>query len=49
MRVVDRIRRWFAKRRGDPVMSSPPQEAQLGLTSREQGDTLLDEGKTPRT
>lgn len=29
-------------------MSSPRQEAQLELTSREQEGKLLDEGKTPR-
>ena len=48
MTLFDRLRLWFARRRGDPVLSSPSQEAQLELTSREQEDKLLNEGKTPR-
>ena len=46
--LLDRLRLWFAKRRGDPMLSSPPDDAQLELTSREQAGELLDEGKTPR-
>jgi hypothetical protein len=46
--LFDRIRLWFARRRGDPVLGSPDQESQLELTSREQQGKLLDEGKTPR-
>jgi len=46
MSVLDRLRLWFARRRGDPVLSSPPQKDQLEMTSREQVDKLLDEGKT---
>ena len=49
MFVFDRLRLWFARRRGDPVMSSPAQEAQLVLTSHEQEDKLLDQGTTPRS
>jgi hypothetical protein len=49
MSVFDRLRLWFARRRGDPVMSSPTQEAQLELTSREQEGKLLDQGKTARS
>lgn len=48
MTLLDRLRLWFARRRGDPVMSSPPEEAQLELTSREQEHKLLNEGKSPR-
>jgi hypothetical protein len=49
MTILDRLRRWFSRGRGDPVMSSPPQEAQFGVTSQGQENKLLDEGKTPRS
>jgi hypothetical protein len=47
MNIFDRLRLWFAKRRGDPVMSSPDQLSQLELTSQEQQEELLDEGRLP--
>jgi hypothetical protein len=47
MTILDRLRLWFARRRGDPVLTSPPEKVQLELTSREQADKLLDEGRTP--
>ena len=48
MNLLQRIRLWLDRSRRDPVLSSPDEEAQLELTSREQAGKLLDEGKTPR-
>jgi len=45
--LLDRLRLWFARGRGGPVLSPRSEEAQLELTSREQEGKLLDEGKAP--
>jgi hypothetical protein len=45
MNIFDRLRLWFNKRRGDPLMSSPDQLSQLELASGEQEEQLLDEGR----